>query len=286
MPDVVLQVLNWVDLQGRTPQLIEGLSREFPDDPGLRRFHSPGAGRLSTHVIEGLIGGSRPFINRLELRNWVRQLDQRRLPVLVVNGFRGSGKSYTVAFLQHVAWQTEKFDLMSVQLHSRERLSVLEFARAIATSAGWNPQSLPTSELTTSNRYIKELANWLAAQAQSRRKPLMIAVDDLDDKSLNPDIVAYIQEVMRVCTRTRKLLLVLLGFPPQQIPIDCAPFVKKEEIQPLTPTDVEHFLIQLVSAGVLPGHELVGVKDKLFSALPRAAGDPKSCSARNSFQLD
>jgi Cdc6-like AAA superfamily ATPase len=265
---VALQVIDWADQRGRTPQLIEALSEQFPDEPRLGRFRSTGSRRLSSQVIEGLTDGSRPFINRYELRNWVGQLDARSSPVLIVNGSRGSGKSYTVVFLQYVASQSEKFDLISIQFSSFGRISLFEFARTIARNAGWNPQSMPGSQSTGGNRYIRDLVAWLGVQAESRRKPLMIVLDDLDDSNLSPEIVDFVLELTRLCTRAKNLLLVLLGLPANRIPIDCAPFVKIEQIQSLTPSDVEQFLRQLTSARFLPEDQVVALKEMIFEKLP------------------
>ena len=165
--------------------------------------------------------------------------------MLVVNGPRGSGKSYTIAFLQHFATQTETFDLIATALHPPEQLDVFEFAQTIAMNASLNAQSLPASKSMSGDRYIKELAAWLGAQVQRRRRQLLICVDNWDGADVNPEIISYIQEVMRVCTRGRNLLLVLLGFPSRYIPKDCEPFVTKEDLKPLSSTDVEQFLTQL-----------------------------------------
>jgi hypothetical protein len=186
-----------------------------------------------------------------------------------VNGPRGSGKSYTIAFLQHFASQTEKFDLISTELHPSEQLSVFEFARTIAMNASLNAQSLPASRSMSGDSYIKELAAWLGAQVQRRRRPLLMCVDnwDWDHGDVNPEIVSYIQEVTRICTRGRNLLLVLLGFPFQYIPKDCEPFVTKEELKSLSSADVEQFLTQLAAAGVLPEYELPSVKEKILAGV-------------------
>jgi len=105
-----------------------------------------------------------PFLDRDPLRNEVRKLLQPQAPrpILVVNGHRFSGKSFTSRFIDHLARANSLVRHCIVEVADGDVPTVLDVARDMMTKLGSSPDLLPL-EQTNAARWPQELANtvWL-----------------------------------------------------------------------------------------------------------------------------
>jgi AAA ATPase domain len=101
---------------------------------------APGQSLAADPVETIWLPGGRPFVDRASLRSAVRELldpDGRR--VLVVNGPPGSGKSYTVRFIRHIADRTGTFETLHIDLAYSPSLRPTQVATEITVAMGLLP---------------------------------------------------------------------------------------------------------------------------------------------------
>jgi Cdc6-like AAA superfamily ATPase len=194
------QVVRWAEENGRVPQLISGLLRDFPENKDLQRFRRQPGSAQKPRLTDVPI-----LINRAELRNWVQHLHSGAPPVLVVNGERGSGKSMSIRFLQQASREGD-FDLITVRTDQTDA-DPRDMVERIAFAAGWNTRSMPAKS-TSESRYVAEVTDWIGANVQSLDKRMLIAMDDLDKPPSG--LIQLVQGLITLSTRVRTLALALL----------------------------------------------------------------------------
>lgn len=108
-----------------------------------------------------LIRGDVPFLDRGHLRTELKALLKRRAEraILVVNGPRHCGKSFTARLIDHVCWHTETLRHCLVAVtDEHNQPTVLDVARDMMAKLGGDATRLPAAH-TNEARWPQDLAN-------------------------------------------------------------------------------------------------------------------------------
>ena len=202
-----------------------------------------------------------PFLGRPRLREFLRLLPEANAPrLLVVNGPRRSGKSYSLRLMGAVAEATQAFSLLAVALEPRADASAL--ARDIGIRLGLPPDTLPTAHY---GNPVPSLARWLLAAFARQQTPTLLAIDDLDQIDL-PDTDALIGMLVRGAVQHDPpgLRVVLLGYPAVRLG-SMMDLAWVEELHALGMSELRDFLDRLRAEDQLGAEETT----RLLSALEK-----------------
>ncbi len=193
-----------------------------------------------------VLRAGRVFIGRVSLKDKLRRLALPDGPrVLLVNGPRGSGKSYTSQFIFDLTANLPGNRAVYIQLEESLYYTAMDLASDIAVRMGLSPESMPGESHTETRAWsIRRLANWLIAETMRNRSVVWwLVIDGFQDVRLEPELNDFILElVSRTETSGEQLRIVLLGYTGS-MPAQISKLVLREDLQPLERKDIEEFLI-------------------------------------------
>jgi hypothetical protein len=247
--------------------------------------------RLRTHGRGNILGvdyfeanvlrAGRVFIGRASLKDKLRSLASPKGPrALLVNGPRGSGKSYTSQFIFDLTANLPGNRTVYIQLGASLSYSAVDLASDIALQMGLSTQSMPSDlAIETRSRFVRQLANWLAAETMRNRSVVWwIVIDGFEDVRLEPELNELIAElVWRTETNVDQLRMVLLGYTGE-MPAQISDFVLRENLQPIQRSDVEEFLREFSKRNSINENELQQLVEIIFQRVDsqlESAKDPE-----------
>lgn len=266
------------DAWNRTPPLLVRVLSRFPEwgwaEQIIVRVRTPPASwqSLSDPLQALWLDSSRlPFLNRLALRGHLGSLaaPDEGPSVLLVNGGRKSGKSYTIELLRH--WRERRradaaaspgptargLEVALVTHGSGEGASLTEEAlvRRIADAMQLNATELPTGSATP-NRTSHYLVDWVLQQAETSGNEWWVVIDGLSDPDvpeLTRNLVTNLAQNLSAVTPKRATRLILIDYPPGALPGVPAQAQAMEQIGPIGELDVKAFLGSVLSKnGAVP----------------------------------
>ncbi|HEY5712755.1 MAG TPA: hypothetical protein VIT38_12755 [Allosphingosinicella sp.] len=127
-----------------------------------------------------------PFIDRNPLRSEVRRLldPQTPRPILLVNGQRYSGKSFTSRFIDHLARSKALARYCPVEIYPGDTPTMEGIARSMLTTLGGAP-AVVVDPMTNSKRGPRDLADDVWRQLTQKNEPCVIIIDGLNPRSAN-----------------------------------------------------------------------------------------------------
>jgi hypothetical protein len=188
--------------------------------------------------------GDRIFVNRAELRAHLRRMMMTNGPrILLVDGERGSGRSYTNRFIDRLAGILD-FQFIDINLNAyggSDTIRAYDLGLTIVESLNFQ---VPPQLDVTAARWSVNFFRYLAAQigTEDRRK-VWVAFDNFDTASLSPEALDFI--AMLVLETTRNLptfRCVLIGYHGS-LPAEVKPFTLHERTPAITPADLTSFFV-------------------------------------------
>jgi hypothetical protein len=163
---------------------------------------------------DAVLLGRLAFVDRADLRQVIREFTSPSpftTRVLVVHGEKPSGKSYSWAFLRHLA-ETAGAVPQRLQLKDK-RYSPRAFLEQVARLLRLDPREMPQQPDNPQEVTITPLIGWLQGNLPGLTTPYWLVVDDLNDPSVTPEVrnaayaLAYCAEDSR-----QNLWVALLGY--------------------------------------------------------------------------
>jgi len=227
-------------------------------------------------------------LDRAALTQALGQLADRasQTKILVVNGPRGSGKSFTFQIIVRFAEQVQTIRLAYVDLAHDPVPGPVDLARELALRMGLSPDPVPP-EHAQAARYVRELAIWLVGRAQASDRDWWWTLDGLSSPALpaeTRDLVRALAAEVRYASSVR---LVLLDFN-EPLSADVWPFVFREELPPIGEREVRDFIHDLaVRQGIaITPPMLDGLVSEALGYLPVVTDRLGEVSARLSKLAD
>ncbi len=200
---------------------------------------------FDAHVLNGLV-----FVNRKVLRASLRRICiDRDKHVLLIGGPPGTGKSYSVQLIKHIAEANPGviavayIDLKGEQ-HARFRPEML--ARRIMLQMGRSAlvQAVPRLDDAASPAgWIRELCDWLTGEAESSGKTWIVVLDGFNHGDLPANTKDLVVELINRSVGSLALRTVLLSYSPDQVTtVQPAQRIDYETLAPLTRQDLYDFV--------------------------------------------
>jgi Cdc6-like AAA superfamily ATPase/tetratricopeptide (TPR) repeat protein len=238
-----------------------------------------------------LLRGGRPFFNRLTLRQHLRLLASPEGPrVLLVNGPRGSGKTYSCEFIFHVLTSSpgNRYVYVDFSQFNHFHPSMFALAEEIAYQMRRPPGSMPVLSAEQMERSVNQLCNLITAEVNKGITNWWLIFDEVQDVKLAPEILDFIYELMfRSQSVARRLRLILLSFD-DALPPGLEAGVLREKIGPVQRDDLVEFFRELfISAGWLDRMEKISeIVAQLWSDSERRLADEPDKEAKRLMFLN
>jgi hypothetical protein len=198
---------------------------------------------------EVLLDGNRPFANRDDLRQSLRDLCQPSgSPLLVITGEPATGKSFSFWLAQHIARQhgfiTSEFDVSATA--DPEKLAV-EVLRRIGV-----PLKNDSTGLESGQRLGKDLADQVKDALDERKQKRVFFFDRFPlatEPPLPPETIAFIVRLAKYADEElRPFLRVLLVRFSDMLPDAIDDVTERDQAQPFTDSDMFAVLNQIKTA--------------------------------------
>jgi hypothetical protein len=276
---IATQVVQAARQQGWDQNLVEAAIADRPDAPALRDFFEkyradkPGA---ADPYETRLLGAGRLFIDRQALRRALRSLsapDGAR--VLVIDGPRGSGKTYSFQMIRHLVENLGGHWVLYVDLGRILRPEPEELTATILSRMGGDLGAIPPPGLESPTRRVLRLGDTVQREARRVGGTYWLVFDGCDGTELPPATRDLVLELARRTAEDfAELRVVLLGFAAP-LPVEVHDTALREMIPPLGPEDVVDFLHQVCTQrGIsLSEAELRPVVERIFQEVPSGVPD-------------
>jgi hypothetical protein len=197
---------------------------------------------------------SRPFVNRVPLRQTLPDLVAGRSRILVVKGDPQSGKTHTANLIRAVA-KNVGFEVVNVNLiryaQSRE-VTPMDIGEELAQVMTLGKPPEHGNELLA--RWILSYFAWfegqvrarqIAAAAEAQVMPTWwIVIDGFQSISVPPPVNDFVDELCaRVAATLSNLRVVLISYTRELAP-DVEPLLSLDETATITPDDLTKFFMQ------------------------------------------
>lgn len=221
------------------------------------------------------LNADRPFIDRQDFRKHAANLaldNGRRF--LLVNGPQGAGKTHSYYLLESAAPHLD-FRLSIIEIDGDKTATKLgpdavagHIARDLLLPDGGEEMPL---QQNVHDRWAEEICQWLKTRLLLSQRRCWIVLDGFDHPDLPPEtrqlITMLVEEVDRGLNQVR---LVLLDFPPRDLPSRVRPFTHREELHPIDRAELEAFFGSVFKhAGIeATTAQIDGLITKILANLP------------------
>ncbi|MBB4423958.1 hypothetical protein GGD66_002502 [Bradyrhizobium sp. CIR48] len=251
------------------PTLCTFITILIPNDETIKsicnRILLPPPASVVADPFEAVLLGRLPFLGRPTARAYLRSLlqDLPSQPIVVINGTRGAGKTYTTELIDHVCRTHQIINSCHVELKPEQGPSIgpAELAGDIVTLMGGDTSLIPKQGVTNLERWTQELANWVSLVAKNSGSKHWIVLDGFSNGELRQDTLLFIVKLAHVLTSgvARRLhRLILLDFDHTALPVPPGS-IAHETIPGLSRAFVTNFVNDLVarSAGGLDAQAIL-----------------------------
>lgn len=189
------------------------------------------------------------FIDRKKLREYLRQMDQSNgFRILAVNGDRGVGKSHSLHLVSYVVDRRKPARIAfvnSTQSQSK-RIEPDTMIRSLALQLGFGSQvaSIP-DQVSKSERWVWELAEWLAGVIRQADGLCWIVLDGFDDAAIPTSTSEGIHHLTRLARTNSLLRIVLLHYRRDRLPVDVQRGVREEVVSAASRVDLVEFFTHM-----------------------------------------
>lgn len=281
MPVVFIQLLEAAEQGGWILDLIEAAADHRSGNAHLQVLHQQVSARPDAAIQNPydvcLLWGREPVFGRSRMKENVEALQDptKGIRICVVDGPKGSGKSYThlfITYLHDLAHanrhaQVQPFDLVMIDLESLamgssatgepggeaavsnasgandadedvSRPLLRDIADEIAFGLGLDRDGMPTPGEEQAARWTRFFSAWLNGELQRRNTPTWI-VFDVCKPFMGGEVGDLIRQLAaRVTTSLPNVGLVLLNCEMDELPVQVSTSAITEEIEAITEEDI------------------------------------------------
>lgn len=256
--------------------VLSKFEEEWPwAEPIRQRIKAPPASwqSLSDPLDALWLDSSRaPFLDRSVLRGSLRDLanPETGSSVLLVNGGRKSGKSYTVELLRHWQQRRQGDGAAGIPGVAGRPPAVALVTHYQGMGASLGPEVLarrivdgmqrPEAELppptATPNRTSHYLVDWVLEQADASGKAWWVVIDSLNDPDIpeqTRNIVSILAQSVTGVIAKKAIRLILVDYPPAALHGVQTDEHAREQIGPIGEIDLKPFFKEVLGKnGALP----------------------------------
>jgi hypothetical protein len=196
---------------------------------------------------EVLLGGSRPFADRRELRNHLRSMATATgETVLLLDGAPQTGKSFSYYLLNHAATRRGfVVNRFSVAMLPRAD----ELADEILRHLGVANPVIPPQGPESAERWADKLAHAVKQTIESQSRPRFFLFDQFPPTPPPPETVSFIARLATFSDQElRDLLRVVLVRFPGQLPPDVEDVALRDDTRAIGNTDMLEVLMKIAKA--------------------------------------
>jgi hypothetical protein len=266
--EAVFHVIEWSESEDRTEELIRKACAKKPknkllNDVGrwliteLEKRSGQGI-RLPKDPFETyLLKAGQPFVNRRTLRTHLRELtwdDGSR--ILAVSGPSGTGKSYSVNFIAHVAQRMKRFKLLLIDVEEKARATFNpeQFVRSLVNQMGRRSSIglIPRQGETQDARWLIELRDWIIAEINQTNDTWWLVCDGVCHPDVPSDTRELLTHLIKIAhLNVPQLRVIVLACTPAVLPTDILPFIRQENTESIGQQEVKEYFEQLVGAKII-----------------------------------
>jgi len=236
----VEQLLSWADEADTNDSTFDEILHELTTNPAGELIADPFQDPLTFR-------GNQPLVNRGELRQELSKLQAATSQILVVNGDRRSGRTYSRQLIYSGAGRHQfipiDVDLLDLK-PADDDLRPEHIGQDIVLQMGFSLNDMPPRQNEQDSAWNRKFCAWLMGQVRRQNHLYWIIIDHSDRLPLLPGVEDFLFELTTRCDQMDRLRLVFLGFhKPERLNSDLRLLqpVSKEDIPPITDTDLIEF---------------------------------------------
>lgn len=271
---IVNELLRSLELDGRIRLFLRYISKTNIS-PELRNAIELYSGNLapSPNPYTALIVSNQPFVDRTSFRGALARLFGENLRVLIMNGNRYSGRTYSRLLVQHVA---ENIGIIPLYIDLMNGLQSKEVQDIVLQCS--NYMSLPPSNFrdpaaqqsTQTKGFIYFLIGWFRSLEGSQQRWCFI-FDHYDRDEVLPACREFVDLLIEELINNSGIInvrTVLLGNKPV-IPRTIASYILNDRLEPFLPSDVEQYLGDIAQRNgrSVSAQDLLAQREKVFEGL-------------------
>lgn len=161
------------------------------------------------------LSGDQPLVDRDDLRDKLCKLHTATRQVLVVNGERRSGRSYSLRLIYNGARKYQFVPIYVDLLRTKpagDDLRPEHIGRDIALQMGFKREEIPPRQGEQDMAWNREFCSWLMGRLQAQTKDYWVVIDHSDLLVLLPGVEHFLFELTNRCDKNDRMRLVFLGF--------------------------------------------------------------------------
>jgi hypothetical protein len=250
-PTQVDELVGRADSQGWISQLVLAVLNDRPNNQAIRDFLSrwpywdPARHPPLVHPSDTLrVFGGACFIGRSVLRSALKKMEQPtgRKILMVTSRHRKVGKTYSRELVNFISQNTPLTEMAYVDLDS-ETYNPFKLAKRLAREMGLDPNSIPDETTEQAFRANQELVTLLIRRGTNTpSKVWWIVLDGFRDQIPSEAIQDFIVQLALGIRQKQEFRLILVNYTYTP-PLAVDPYSIKEDLQPLTRTELEtHFI--------------------------------------------
>lgn len=230
----MMDIVSWAADNGRLEDLIAAAYRYAPQSSALHELIE--RSRSPEQIQAGLFGRGRMVLNRMIARQFLAGLVQgsARHRILLVNGPRGSGKSFTIQLAQWLVGH--QMQIVAVEL-SRATNS-RDATRQLYDLFGWRWESLADTDVPTIAR-VSRYADMIHARARRHQRPALVVFYSDESSSLSQELRDLLADLTR---DPGELAFILIGLEESIFHPQARPYLVIEELHDFSHADIQQGL--------------------------------------------
>jgi hypothetical protein len=266
--EAVFNVILWSESEDRTEELVKKACAKKPNNKLLNdvgqwllaelQKRSDREVRFPKDPFETyLLKAGQPFVNRRTLRAHLRELtwpDGSR--ILAVSGPPGTGKSYSINFIAHVAQRMKSFKLLLIDVEEKTRATFNpdQFVRSLINQMGRRSSIglIPKQGETQDARWLIELRDWIVAEINQTTQTWWLVCDGVCHTDVPSDTRELLTHLIKIAhLNVPQLRVIVLACTPAALPTDILPFIRQENTDIIGQPEVKEYFEQLVGAKII-----------------------------------
>lgn len=261
--EIVFALISRAEQEGWTSQLVEAARQKVPGNALLQNFHQqyqasiqpPAWYQPRNHFETCFIPGRRAFINRKSLRQFIRELEDEQLKVLVIDGAPVSGKSYSSHLISYIAKERKRYKVVRIDLKQDALTDYTpqDLARSLARQMKLDlsgfPERDPHAQVA---KWVQELRDWIIGEVNCLEESWCVVIDGFQQTVISNETLDLIKYLAAWADNEMPVLsFVLLGYS-DKLPAEENSNIRREDISQIEDIDLKEFFEQLYAEKNVP----------------------------------
>lgn len=266
--ETVFNLIKWTESEGRTEDLVEKARIKKPKNKLLNDVGEWLLVELGKRSAESiplpkdpfqayLLRGGQPFVNRQVLRDHLRELaSDNGSRILAVSGAPGSGKSYSINFISHIAYKTKQSRLIWIDIEQAARATFgpEQFVRSLVNQMGRRASVslIPKQGASQEARWLIELRDWIVGEISQTEVVWWLVCDGLCHQDVPIDTRDLLRHLIKIAhVNVPQLRVIVLACTPEILPADLLPFIRQEDTVAISRPEVKDYFQRLVKDRII-----------------------------------